>query len=236
MNENEGYLGDLAKTRVIWDLCLVPAEERDELWKARFLGSVTEASFRCGDPQVIEGPDGFPYFQLLLPEPETHFQCYVLGRMKDDFLLEQGLGVVINPDRGMPDWVFSYGDIVNYHLTGEFYSPVEEDADLPGQEVLENDEEALVEQPSAEYLPARARGAIREHLIRLGVREPKVALMSRTRGNAVVQELVFNLAPDMFPSEEHYRGVMMSLAWYLPRHYTYVSLRGSSLVDELQDL
>jgi hypothetical protein len=236
MSENGGYLGDLEKTQAIWNLCQVAADLRDEKWKARFLGSVAEASFRCGDPQVIEGPDGFPYFQLLLPEPDTVFQCYVLDKMKDEFLLDHGLGVAINPDRGNPDWVFSYGDIVNYRLTGEFYSPVDGAAADPRQEVIGEEQEALVGQPSEEYLPTPARRAIREHLLRLGVRDPKVVLMSRAVENSMVQELVFNLSPDRFPSEEHYRAVMHSLAWFLPRHYTYVSLRGSALEDRFEDL
>lgn len=236
MKENEGYLGDLEKTQAIWNLCQVAHEQRDDQWRARFLGSVAEASFRCGDPQVIEGPDGFPYFQLLLPEPETVFRCYVVDKMKDEFLLDHGLGVAINPDRAAPDWVFSYGDIVNYHLTGEFYSPSDAAADLPRQEVIEKEEDALVGQPSEEYLPAAARRAIREHLLRVGIRDPRILLMSRVVGSAMVQELVFDLSPDRFPSEEHYRVVMQSLAWYLPRHYTYVSVRGSDLGEEFQDL
>ena len=79
------YLGDLEKTQIIFDLIRVPAEERDEQWQRSFLTNIVEASFRCGDPQVIAGPDGFPYVQLLMPKPNESFQCYVIDHMKDDF-------------------------------------------------------------------------------------------------------------------------------------------------------
>jgi len=236
MNDKEQYLGDLEKTQAIWNLCQVDDEQRDDQWTARFLGSVAEAAFRCGDPQVIEGPDGFPYFQLLLPEPDTQFECFVLDKMKDDFLLQHGLGVVINPDRGSPDWVFTYGDIVNFHLSGEFYTPPDEGAGNPGAETIEQEEQVLVGQPAEDVLPAAARRAIREHLLRLGVMEPKVLLMKRNKAGAMVNELVFDIKPDQFPSEEQYQMVMLSLGWFLPRHYTYVSVRGTDLEGDFQDL
>ncbi|MBW2277513.1 MAG: hypothetical protein JRF63_08480, partial [Deltaproteobacteria bacterium] len=212
------------------------AELRDHTWQARFLGAVAEASFRCGEPQVIEGPDGFPYFQLLLPEPETAFQCYVLDKIQGDFLLEHGLGVAVNPDRGTPDWVFTYGDIVNYHLCGEFYSPMDENHDPSGCETIKKEEDVLVGQPAEDLLPAAARRAIRAHLIKLGLNDPKVLLMARNKDGKTINELVFNLTPDLFPTEEQYHAVMLSLGWFLPRHYTYVSLRGSDFVGDFQDL
>ena len=74
----EPYLGDLDKTREIFELVETPHEARDEAWSAAFLSDLSGASFRCGDPQVIQGPDGFPYVQLLLPESGVGFQCYVI--------------------------------------------------------------------------------------------------------------------------------------------------------------
>ncbi|SDJ47932.1 hypothetical protein SAMN04487898_10340 [Pedobacter sp. ok626] len=230
----EPYLGDLDKTQLIFELIDVPRENRGEEWQKSFLENIIYASFRCGDPQVITGPDGFPYFQLLMPKPNEHFQCYVIDRMKDDFLLQSGYGVVINPDEGQPDWVLSYGDILNLHLTGSFYttgptlfSGAKED------ETIHKDEKVLVGQPSEVILPKMARTILRQFLINNGVKSPKVLLMSRHGSSDEVasQDLVFNLTPESFESEELFRSVTRHLAWFLPRHYSFAALAEKQFSD-----
>jgi hypothetical protein len=114
------YLGDLNKTNRLYTLVQVPQAKRDAAWEKSFLENVSGASFRSGNLQVQLGPDGLPYFQLFLPEPNKSFQCYVIDQMKDDFLLAAGYGVAINPTNTGADWVFSYGDILNLHLNKEF--------------------------------------------------------------------------------------------------------------------
>lgn len=170
----EPYLGDLEKTQLIFGLIDVPRENRGEEWQKSFLENVVHASFRCGDPQVITGPDGFPYFQLLMPRPNEHFQCYVIDRMKDDFLLELGYGVVINPDKGQPDWVLSYRDILNLHLTESFYTTGSTlFSGAKNDETIIKDEKVLIGQPSEFILPAMTRAILREFLINNGVKSPK---------------------------------------------------------------
>lgn len=233
------YLGDLEKTQLIFELIRLPREQRDEQWQQSFLQNIIQASFRCGEPQMINGPDGFPYFQLLMPRPNESFQCYVIERMKDDFLLENGYGVVINPDAGQPDWVLSYGDILNLHLNGSFYttgptlfSTAKED------ETILKDERALVGQPSELILPAMTRAILREFLISNGIKSPKVLLMSRSsvNTNEQFQDLVFNITPADFESEEVFRSVMQHMGWFLPRHYSYVGLSENGFDDGFMPL
>jgi hypothetical protein len=114
------YYGDLAKTGVLVELFTAPYEQRDEAWVAAFFARAGQASFCCEAPQVITGPDNFSYVRLTLPELNRPFTCYVIEHMIPQFILQKGLGVVINPDKEQPDWVFSYGDLVNYHLYGAF--------------------------------------------------------------------------------------------------------------------
>jgi len=234
----KGYFGDLEKTNQIYHLISVPARERDDKWKESFLENIVQASFRCGDPQVITGPDSFPYVQLMMPVPNQSFQCYVIDKMKDDFLLERGYGVVINPDAGQPDWVLSYGDIVNLNLNGSFYtggttafSAEKED------ETIEGEENVLVGQPSDLILSVLNRKVLREFLISQGVSSPKVFLMSRTISNGdVSQELVFNLTPASFPSEEVFRSVMQNIGWFLPHHYSFVGMNEDRFNDSFMPL
>src|SRR5688572_25906396 len=104
------------------DLFQVSQEQRGDSWRHTFYENVKSASFACGDPQTFTGPDGFPYFILRTPEPNKPFESFCLRNMKDDFLLDKGFGVVINPRENSVDWVFSHGDIVNLHLNNDFFT------------------------------------------------------------------------------------------------------------------
>jgi hypothetical protein len=233
----DGYYGDLNKTSIIFDLINVPHEERDDLWRETFLENIIHASFRCVDPQVITGPDGFPYVQLLMPKPAESFQCYVIDRMKDDFLLDRGYGLVINPEGGQPDWVLTYGDIVNLDLNGTFYTNGHTQFSASRQdETIEGEENVLVGAPSDLILTSRHRAILREFLMGNGISSPKVFLMSRTINDTVSQELVFNLTPSNFETEEDFRYVMQCLGWFLPRHYSFVGMDEERFQDSFMPL
>lgn len=221
-SNDSAYLGNLAHTAVIDQLLRVPREERDDEWVGSFLTHVATASFVCGDPQVIQGPDNFPYFQLFIPEANKPFQCYVLEHMLDDFLLDNGLGVALEPKAGEVEWVLSYGDLLHYSVHRTFAIPNDHlfGRGGEGDETISSDEQVLVGAPSELILPLKARAVIREFLKAQGIQEPKVCLMDRsTYGKG--QDLVFNLTPWQFETEAHYRAVMQALGWFLPRYYSY---------------
>ena len=228
------YLGDLEKTRAISELVKTPHSGRDAAWQKAFLQIVSQASFQCGDPQVISVPDSFAYVQLFLPEPNQQFQCYVIDRMKDDFLLNLGYGVVINPVGEQPDWVFTYGDIVNLHVNHIFYTNDETAFSKNRQdEVIQSKEKVLIGQPSEYILPLATRQVLRSFLQANGISVPKVVLMQRQDQikSHISQDLVFNITPDNFGNEEDYRAVMQHLAWFLPRHYAYAGMSENALPE-----
>src|SRR5678810_565128 len=97
---------DIAKTQIMVDLFGVPTDQRDETWRQTFFENVQTASFACGNPQIFNGPDGFPYFILRTPEPHKPFESFCIRNMKDDFLIEKGFGVAINPKENGVDWAF----------------------------------------------------------------------------------------------------------------------------------
>lgn len=232
--ENEPYLGDLYKTQVLAELFNVLTAKPDEKWQQTFFENVADASFMCGDPQVIQGPDGFPYFELNIPRPNTEFQCFVLRHLKDDFLLQNGFGVVIHPAKSPPDWVFTYGDIVNFHLRNEFYTNIPEGT-LPSEEIITEEEQVLIGQPSQALLPQHTRNVLRVFLKYHGIQDAKLLLMQRQFAGSP-QELVFNMTPDKFPSQQQYENVMRSIGWFLPRHYSYVAMEESTFPGSFEEL
>lgn len=230
--QSGGYLGNLEHTAVIDALLRVPRAERGEEWIVNFLSHVATASFRCGDPQIIQGPDGFPYFQIFLPEANKAFQCYVIEHMLDDFLLENGFGVALEPKEGQVEWVLTYGDLLHYAVHRTFAIPNDHLFGKSGEtdEIIERDEEVLVGAPSEEILPKRARMVIKSFLQAQGVKEPKVCLIDRSAAGKG-QDLVFNLVPWEFENHAHYRAVMQALGWFLPGYYSYIGAQEKTFQD-----
>jgi hypothetical protein len=229
------YLGDLNKTNRIYTLVQVPRAKRDADWENAFLENVSAASFRSGNPQVQLGPDGLPYFQLFLPEPNKSFQCYVIDQMKDDFLLAAGYGVAINPTKTGADWVFSYGDILNLYLNKEFYTDTETSfmKSENGVKIDEN-EEIMVAQPGENLLPKQSQQIILNFLTENGIKKPKISLLMRhqNNGKGMVQDLVINIDEQSFDNEQHYQRVIQKLAWYVPKHYTFIITTDKRFIGE----
>jgi hypothetical protein len=228
------YYGDLEKTQMLSKLFDVPRDARDSHWQSNVIEHLSEASFRCGDPQVMTGPGGFPYFQLFIPEANQPFECYVLSHMVDDFLFERGWGVVINLKDNQPDWLLTYGDVVNYKLRKEFYSPPPEA--MPPSGIIEKEEEVLTGQPSETLFPQPLRNALRQYLVFHGHKDVKILLMSRHRPEGIVQQIVFNLTVDQFVDEPSYQALMQSLAWFMPGHYSYGAMDEKDFAGQFSSL
>lgn len=237
----EPYYGDLEKTGILVDLCSVPQEDRDENWFAEFIKNVPLASFKTTEKQVITGPDGFPYFQLELPEPGVQFQCYVLDNMVYDFLLTNGIGVVINSSKAQPDWVFTYGDIFNYAIKKDFYNKDNTNFNRAGEEPItptDLNNNVMVGQPSEFILPNPARAVLKGFLQFKQIQEPKVLLMTMvTPDKREAQDLVFNFTPQDFPSQEEFQATIQQMQWFLPRHYSLAFFQeDDSLKEHFQTL
>jgi len=227
----------LEKTQSIANLLAVPKSERNDQWLDQFLLDLPKASFRGGTPQVIAGPDGFPYFQLFLPAPGEEFQSFAIEVMIPEFLLERGFGVLINPGEIEPDWVLSYGDVLNYSLNGSFFtyeSAFSSHNDV--EDVVGEGEEIMVGQPAETILPVHTRTLLKDFFVLNGIQEPKVLMMVRKKGEDVYQDLAFNITPDQFETEEQYKNMMQTVTWYLPRHYSLIGLHHSDVGDGFMPL
>lgn len=157
---------DISKTQIMLDLFAVAVEQRDDKWEKEFFENVQAASFACGTPQVTVGPDRFPYFALSTPEPYQAFESFCIRNLKDDLLLEKGIGIAINPKASSVEWVFSYGDIVNLHLNKEFYTETG-NVEIENEETIKKDEKVLMAQPSESYLPKQTRKVIKKFYKRM---------------------------------------------------------------------
>ncbi len=53
-------------------LCELSRDARDAEWRKEFLALAPLAAFAPDEPQVFQGPDGFPYIKLLIPRWCSH--------------------------------------------------------------------------------------------------------------------------------------------------------------------
>jgi hypothetical protein len=85
---------DLQQTAKLAALAPTPPPQRDQAWCDSVLHAVPNASLASFNPQIQNGPDTFPYFQLAIPDagPFTPFSIVHLL----DHLLQAGAGVVIH--------------------------------------------------------------------------------------------------------------------------------------------
>jgi hypothetical protein len=219
---------DAAGTAVVSRLFNVPQEDREGDWQERFLDCIVTASMEV-DNKVTAGPDGLYYFSMKLPDASKPYPAYSLLSIFPH-VLQEGAGITVSARDEEVQWVFSYGDVVNYHVNRQFYSmQVAKDVPLGGV-TLAAGTKMLVGDPSEDYLPKAARRVMRSFLEANGIARPQVALVVREEagdGTAAVSELAFAAQPGTeFPA-----GLLDMLRWFLPRHYLIVNFRTPLVLD-----
>ena len=223
--QRKSQVGALEKTACLEVLFQRSASERDATWEQQVLQHIAGANFASADPELIQGADGFPYFVLKIPKSNHSHQLITLERIIPEYLIEQGVGVVLQQAHtAQVDWVFSYGDLVNFYLHGVFYDPQATYEPKPEKEVIREQENVLVGQPAESYLPVPTRKVLRAFLERQGIEGTRIALLSKQCGNEVRQELVCNLTPDKV-GPDFYQVLRKRIQWFLPRHYTLIAMQ-----------
>ena len=227
-NATEFGLGDLEKTVTLNALLEIPFDQRDQAWVTTFLDNIAGANLKISQTEVVIASDGFPYVQLESVHTDENFQAFVINKQLPTLLM-QGFGVVINPQNTQPDWVFSYGDIVNYELNDSFYTDESIFSHNKENVAIGSDEKVLIGQPSDAILPKYLRNQLREFLKHAGIKIPKIMLIARNHEDEanVKQDLVFNFTPNQFANEEQFQQIGGTIAWFLPKHYSFL------FVDEM---
>ena len=202
----------MARSLKINDLVRQPDEARDGEWEKAFFQSIIESRLTILDEAPQMGPDGWPYLQVST-DPSGEEPGYRLM----EWLATRGIGLVVNPVKSYPDYVFTYGMIWNYKERGQFLSPLSEEIDS-GPLSYEAGEEVVAGAPTDEYLPKYVRQVIGEFLGQQGIRSPKIIMLGKDAKNL---ELCFSLESLGNPKAEEHQGVAEALAWFLPAHYCW---------------
>ena len=219
---------DLAKTQLLAELLAVVPEKRDEQWLQRFYAAVPDASLLAGNPQVEQGPDGFPYFQLAMPDAGT-FTPFCVTHVLDN-CLQHGMGIALFDNsrrKGEPAWVFTYGSLLSFKLYSAFDGdPNEPRSSGPASEPPSDESrKILTGAPAESYLPAYARKAMGDFFRRaLQHPDPRVALVVDPQLNPMRNLMVNLTIEDYGGDEKKMRGALYYLSWFLPSSYGLVAM------------
>lgn len=229
-------MGELAS------LLKVEIENRDEFWERRFLEEFPKASVRVLKPDPQQGPDHWPYLWVATGEGADDTAFDVLR-----WLSARGIGLVVNPEKPLPDFVLSYGMIWNFRERGQLLTPLEaalpeamtDESSLAGSaegrsatfEVREG-QEVWTGVPSAVYLPAYVRSILKQFLADQGIFAPKVSMISLDKVN---YDLCFSIESLKGPPAHEHAGIAEALSWFLPTHYS-VSLVSEKVISGFQPL
>jgi hypothetical protein len=206
-------------TKTVADLLKVDVVKRDSAWDLAFTKALPQARFNLLEQQAKVGPDGWPYLFVQIDDKGTESADQVLR-----WCSTRGIGMAVNPNKDMPDFVMTFGMIWNYTERGELITALPESASREDRDevTLEHGQKVKVGPPSDGYLPTYARTVLKQFLFDQGVLNPKVLVM--LSDDELDSDLCFSTESLDDPPEEEHSGIAEALAWFLPAHYSVVLL------------
>lgn len=170
-----------------------PESQRDDHWEVEFLKVAPGLKVEViADGVPRTGPDGWPYLQVRSgsgAEPLDKVIRWLAGR---------GIGLVVNPHKMTPDYVFTYGMLWNFAEKGDFVS----------------------KPPFEPVFPDYVRALMREFLTQHQIPLPKVALLTNPTGDQA--DLVLSSESLGSPKADDEKSLAAALSWFLPLHYSIV--------------
>lgn len=211
----------MARTLDLIQLLGQPDTARDNDWEQAFFHAFVDAKVKLysEDPQV--GPDGWPYIYVQTGSQGTEPTTKIL-----EWLASRGIGLVVNPQKDTPDYVFPYGLIWNWKERRVFLSPAS--GVKSGNVELKAGQKITAGPPSIEYLPMYVRTILAKFLSDQGVADPRVLMISHDGKN---YDLSFSLESLGSPPAHEHRGIAESLAWFLPHHYSIMLVSQKGLPE-----
>lgn len=192
-----------------------PESSRDNEWEREFLSRLPGLQVEVlKDGETATGPDGWPYLQVRTgteasTEPMEKILRWLAGR---------GIGLVLNPHKMTPDYVFTYGMIWNFVERGRFVGQAT--AAAPGPVDLRSEEGRLFGPPSDKYLPPYVRSLLGELLKNHGLGSSKI-LVSTDKTYAQTDLIFSRESLGSLPANDE-KSLADALQWFLPFDYSIV--------------
>jgi hypothetical protein len=216
--------------QTIENLLAIGIEQRDESWERALMAVLPTAKGRVVSGEPIEGPDGWPY---LLVETDNEADDILLNIIS--WLSSRGIGLVLNPNKELPDLVLSWGMVWNFKERGEFLTASSEQGSQISTNKrfeIKDGQKLWAGPPSEAFLPSYVRKIVKQFFMDQGIMVPKVQMVSADRINF---DLCFSIESLKSPPAHEHANIVEAIAWFLPMHYS-VSLLSESVVPGFSSL
>lgn len=209
-------------------LLAIPEADRNQSWENKFFQSFSEDHVHLLFEQAQQGPDGWPYLLVeskdVVAKSKNQNTSSDIKALEDEepvqkilnWLSTKGMGLVLNPRKEYPDYVFSYGMIWSFRESGFFYKPIPQDRPS-GSVRLANEKGLTYGEPTPEFLPVYVRQILKEFFRDQGLFAPKISMISDDQIN---YDLAFSLESLGNPPANEHAQIAEAIAWFLPPHYT----------------
>jgi hypothetical protein len=222
MSDNSNSSNSNERARSLTHLLETDVDLRDEAWEREFLEVIARAPVRVVAPNAIEGPDHWPYLQVSTQESTGDADDTMVNVVA--WLSTRGIGLVLNAEKPLPDYVFTYGMLWNYCERGQFLSPSEAPpanslgtkqsaarfSITPGQQLF-------VGPPSLAHVPSYVRAVLKQFFRDQGVFTPKFLMISSDNERF---DLCFSLESLKSPPAHEHSNIIEAISWFFPAHYS----------------
>ncbi len=210
------------------ELCSQPEFHRNEDWEKEFLTQFPGAQLKLIQSQVQTGPDGWPYVFVSTREgiePALHVI---------DWASREGVGLVVNPDKDLPDYVFTYGMLWNYRNTESFGVSTEaqekHQKNLAEEISFKKGEQIFVGPPSLQSLPEAVCKILIEFFHQQELEDVRVAMIAKgTDSESSRFEFAISLESLGLPDAKEHEGILAAVSWFMPPNYSLVLISEKGL-------
>lgn len=195
------------------DLTNSKLNARNQDWESQFLKTFVERECEVVvmSEDVQMGPDGWPYLYVNTDLKHEGFKDKALNVVQ--WAYDHAVGLVINPQKEKPDYVFNFGMIWSYVHRGAFVNFFDDS--------YQDETPVYIAKVTDDIIPNHAQHIIKEYIASAGVQSPRAALITRDK---VHYELAFAIESLNNPPSNEHQGIAKGLSWFLPTDIPVVLL------------
>lgn len=201
----------------------VPTAERGEEWVHEFEGAFWCAPLSRPSAEAPIEHDGNRFLRITAHE-WAQGRDFVRPSTLVDYLIDQGVGIVLTDQRDVSMVWMTLGEVVSYRLYGRAFSnPL-----IPVDLSVDRGQSLQLWPPKESTFPHWARTNVRRYLqSALGIAEPKAVYARFPSGS---EAIVFDLEPGRIQNDAVLDRAIRDLRWRLPKRL--LTLRLDQMSDD----
>lgn len=188
-----------------------PEEARNQKWEVDFFTHFVEDKIHLVYPDPKPGPDKWPY--MMAQTTATQYPAEPVLKVLH-WLHDKGIGLVINANKRLPDYVFTYGMLWNYKETGQFISDFTSLNETKFE--LDTTKNYYYGYPTKNFLPDYVRKILKDFFLQQSIVAPRILLLSKNEKDF---DFCFSLESLGNPPPKEHGGILEAISWFLPSHY-----------------